>query len=328
MRALQLKQQGWKQRDIAAALDASQGAVSQWLAAARQGGGAALLARPAPGAPSRLTTSQRDGIPDLLSHGAEAYGFRGQVWTCARVARVIEQEFGISYSRSQVSRLLRDLDWSPQIPNSRAVQRDEAAIQHWRSAVWPGLWQQAKRERRCVVFVDEAGFYLLPGLVKTYSRRGQTPVLTTYLTHDHLSVMGGVTTDGKIYVLIRQEALNGLHTITFLEHLLVCAGARVLVIWDGSPIHRRREVQDFLSGGAGSGIAVEFLPGYAPDLNPWDAGAWNHLKHVELGNLSCMDLEELHLELHLAIGRLRQKPHLIAGFFKAAPMPAGRHIDG
>ncbi len=60
------------------------------------------------------------------------------------------------------------------------------------------------------------------------------------------------------------------------------------------------------------------MPGYAPDLNPWDEGGWEHLKHVEMRNLVCLDLEELHLQLHLAIGRLRQKPHLVAKFFKAA----------
>ena len=63
---------------------------------------------------------------------------------------------------------------------------------------------------------------------------------------------------------------------------------------------------------------VESLPGYAPDLSPWDQGGWHHLKHVEMRNLSCMDLEELHLELHLAIGRVRQKPQLIHNFFANA----------
>jgi transposase len=130
--------------------------------------------------------------------------------------------------------------------------------------------------------------------------------------------MGGLTAEGKVYVLVRETALKGLHTIAFLEHLRRHAGARLLVIWDGSPIHRRAEVTDFLAGAGGQGIRVEALPGYAPDLNPWDTGAWQHLKNVELRNVSCMDLEELHLELDLAIGRLRQKPELIQSFFHAA----------
>lgn len=321
MRALQLKQAGWKQRDIAAALDVTEGAVSQWLATAGRHGAAALLSRPAPGAPPHLTAAQRQRLPDFLWHGAEAYGFRGDVWTCTRVVRVIAEEFGVTYSKSHVSRLLRTLEWSPQIPISRARQRDEEAIMRWRVDVWPALQAQAQQERRTLVFVDEAGFYLLPGVVKTYAPIGQTPVLKAWLTRDHLSVMGGVTPEGKLYVLVRDEALNGLDTIAFLEHVLRHAGPRLLVIWDGSPIHRRTAVQDFLASAAGREMRVAQLPGYAPELNPWDAGGWHYLKQVEMRNLVCLDLEELHLELHLAIDRLRQKPQLIQGFFAAARLP-------
>jgi transposase len=318
LRAWQLKQDGWKQRDIAVALDVSEAAVSQWLTRAHQGGAAALHTAPRPGAPPRLTAAQRHQIPEFLWHGAEAYGFRGDVWTCARVARVIAEEFGVAYSKSQVSRLLRALGWSPHLPIRRAFQRDEAAIAYWQAAVWPALQDQARQEARTLVFVDEAGFYLLPGRVKTYAPRGLTPVLEEWQTRDHLAVIGGVTPAGQVYVLMREKALTGVEVITFLHHVQRHAGERLLVIWDGSPIHRRAAVTEFLNSGAGRGIVVVALPGYAPDLNPWDAGGWHHLKHVELRNVVCLDVEELHLELDLAIGRLRQKPELIAGFFKAA----------
>ena len=318
MQALELKQAGWKQRAIATALGVTEGAVSQWLTTARQGGVAALRARSVPGAPSRLTTAQRRQLPEFLWHGAEAYGFAGEVWTCRRVAHVIDEEFGVTYSKSQVSRLLRALDWSPQQPDRRALQRDEAAIARWRREVWPALYASARDEGRTLVFEDEAGFYLLPGVVRTYAPRGQTPVLAEWQTRDHLSVMGGITPDGQVSVLIRAQPLTGQHTIAFLEHLLRHLGERLLVIWDGSPIHRRREVADFLGSAAGRGIRVEALPGYAPDLNPWDAAGWHYLKSVELGNQACLDLDELHLQLHSAIGRLRQKPQVIRGFFPAA----------
>jgi transposase len=318
MQAWHLKQLGWKQRDIATALGASEGAVSRWLAAAATAGPEALHSRPIPGRPSRLTAEQRRALPDFLWHGAEAYGFRGDVWTCARVAHVLKEECGVSSSKSQVSRLLRDMGWTPQVPLTPALQRDERAIADWRAARWPELRTQAKRERRALVFVDESGFYLLPGLVRTYSPRGLTPVVAEWETYDHLSVMGGMTPEGKVYVLVRPKALNGLNTIEFLQHLLRHAGRRLLVIWDGSPIHRRAEVREFLAAAPARGVRVERLPGYAPDLNPWDAGGWHHLKHVEMRNLVCLDLEELHLQLHLAIGRLRQKPHLVPRFFRAA----------
>jgi transposase len=87
-------------------------------------------------------------------------------------------------------------------------------------------------------------------------------------TRDHLSVIGAITTEGKVYSLMRQESLSGLHTVEFLKHLLGCAGAWLLVIWDGSPIHRRAAVKEFLASKAGRGVWVEALPAYAPVLNP------------------------------------------------------------
>jgi transposase len=317
LRAWQLKQQGWCQRAIAAALDASEVSVSLWLARARQGGPEALRARHSPGRPPRLSDDQTRLIPEFLWHGPEAYGFRGLVWTRARVAQVIKEEFGVRYHKGHVGRLLARLRWTPQMPIRRAIQRDEKAITRWRGEAWPQLRQRARRERRVLVFEDESGFYLLPGLVRTYAPAGRTPVIREKATRDHLSVMGGLTPEGKVYTLVRQHSLNGLHTIAFLEHLRAVTGRRLLVIWDGSPIHRRVAVKEFVEQSKGE-VVVEQLPGYAPDLNPWDEGGWHHLKNVEMRNRVCHDLEELHEQLHLAIDRLRRKPRLVYAFFAQA----------
>src|SRR5215203_3825317 len=271
LRALELKQQGWYQRDIAAALGVREETVSRWLARARAGGPEALRARPAPGHPPKLTPAQKRLIPEFLWHGPEAYGFRGEVWTRARIAHVIEEEFSVRYHKGHVGRLLQELRWTPQVPIRRAIQRDEEAIRRWRIEVWPDLQRRAWRERRVLVFEDESGFYLLPGLVRTYAPEAQTPVIREKQTRDHLSVMGGMTPKGKVYTLVRRKPLNGLHCIEFLEHLRAVTGRRLLVIWDGSPIHRRVAVREFVDQSAGK-IVVEQLPGYAPDLNPWDEG--------------------------------------------------------
>jgi transposase len=316
MRALDLAQRGWKQRDIAAALDASEGAVSRWLATARRRGPEALRSHPAPGRVARITPEQFRLIPDFLWHGAESYGFRGDVWTCERVAGVLYQEFGVSYSKSQVSRMLKRLGWTPQVPITRAIPRDEVAIDRWRTEAWPALKVKARREHRALVFADESGFYLLPGVVKTYGPKGQTPVVDEWQTRDHLSVMGGVTVEGKVYSLVRPKSLNGWHSIEFLVHLGRLVGDRLLVIWDRSPIHRRAEVQEFVAATGGK-LHVESLPPYAPDLNPVE-WLWKHLKKVELRNLTCLDLEQLHMELHLALGRVRQRQALVRSFFEGA----------
>src|SRR5262245_42692023 len=126
-RAWALKQEGWPQKQIAAALGVSEGAVSQWLKRAREGGGVAALAhQPPPGMTPRLSAEQRAQLPALLSRGAPAHGFTGDVWTAKRVAAVIERRFGVRYHPDHVSRLLRACGWSRQRPVTRATQRDEA----------------------------------------------------------------------------------------------------------------------------------------------------------------------------------------------------------
>jgi hypothetical protein len=99
-------------------------------------------------------------IPESLWHGAEAYGFRGSAWTRARVAKVIEEEFGVAYDKSRVSRLLKRLGWTRQAPIRRAGQRDEQAIERWRMATWPRLLCG----ERCVkhIFRSQAPISRLP----------------------------------------------------------------------------------------------------------------------------------------------------------------------
>jgi transposase len=138
-RALELKHSGWKQCEIADALGVSAAAVSQWVAAARVCGSEAGRAKPRPSGPVKLAPDQRHMIPELLSHGAESDGFRGEFWTCARVATVIWEAFGVAYHKAPVARLLKALQWTPPLPMERAAQRDEAVIKQWRVEVWPEL---------------------------------------------------------------------------------------------------------------------------------------------------------------------------------------------
>src|SRR5690242_14337581 len=144
-RAWELKEAGWKQQDIAAALGVTPGAVSQWLKRGREQGVEGLRRHPAPGRQPRLTAGQLAQLPALVERGPEAYGFRGQVWTCKRVAEVIRRTFGVSYHPAHVSRLLHAAHHSVQQPKERASQRNAAAIQVWWRERWPAL--EKKRSR-------------------------------------------------------------------------------------------------------------------------------------------------------------------------------------
>jgi transposase len=132
LRAWELYEQGWQQNRIAEALGVTEGAVSQWITKGKAQGPEALRHQPSPGAPPKLPPEQLAQVPGLLAQGAEAFGFRGQVWTAARVAEVIKREFGVSYHPTHCSRLLSAIKHSRQKPETRASQRNEHAIQVWR----------------------------------------------------------------------------------------------------------------------------------------------------------------------------------------------------
>ncbi len=138
-RAWTLKEEGWQQQDIAAALGVSEGAVSHWVKRGREGGIEALKAHPPTGVSPRLTAEQKAQIPELLARGAEAYGFRGDVWTASRVAEVIKRTFGVRYHRDHVGKLMREAGWSRQKPVERASQRNEEAIKNWSEERWPDI---------------------------------------------------------------------------------------------------------------------------------------------------------------------------------------------
>src|SRR5262249_35132131 len=149
-------------------------------------------------------------------------------------------------------------------------------------------------------------------LVHTYAPRGHTPILDVPFSRDHLSVMGAVTIDGMLLTWTQDRSVKGGDVVRFLKHLLARIPGKILLIWDNLPAHRSRAVKDFLAQGAAKRLSLKALPSYAPELNPQE-GIWRFLKYVELKNVCCHDLTELHLEIRLAIERLRFKVDVLLG---------------
>jgi transposase len=178
--------------------------------------------------------------------------------------------------------------------------------------------KRAKLERRTIVFVDESGFYLLPAVARSYAPRGQTPTLRAHLTRDHLSAISGITPSGRLFFKLQDKAFNACGVVEFLRHLLRQIPGKLLVLWDGSGIHRGRVVRAFLASPAGRRVRCERLPAYAPELIP-DEWVWRHLKHVELKHVRCRDAAHLRQELGRAVVRLRRKRAVVAAFV--------RHVD-
>ena len=152
--------------------------------------------------------------------------------------------------------------------------------------------------------------------MRTWAKRGQTPIVRHHLTRDHLSAICALVHNGRhkgrLLVQVRDKAFCGQSMIGFLLHLLRHLKGKLLVIWDGATIHRSKAVQAFLASPAARRLRVERLPGYAPELNPVEA-VWQYLKRVELRNRCCRDLVHLRAELRKALARLRHKRDVLSG---------------
>jgi transposase len=189
-----------------------------------------------------------------------------------------------------------------------------------------GLEQSKKRalkKKASIYFMDESAFYLLPSVVRTWARKGETPCLKTPCKCEHLSVAGALTLSGRVLVKIQEEAFTGKDSVAekffgveFLKHILREITGHVIVIWDGAKIHQGEAVKSFLSSGGAHRLRLIRLPAYAPELNPSE-GLWCWLKD-ELGNVCCPALEGLKEERVLAIARLRRRSDVLEGCFRRA----------
>lgn len=135
-RAVRLLQAGHSLSTVARMVGAAVSAVWQWRERWRRRGAAGLQAKPTPGRPPRLTPRQRQRLPRLLALGARRYGYPNDLWTTRRIAALIEREYRVGYHPAQVSRILAQLGWSYQKPERRALERNEAAITHWKHYRW------------------------------------------------------------------------------------------------------------------------------------------------------------------------------------------------
>jgi transposase len=138
-RALALLDSGESLNEVGRRIGCNASSVMRWRDARRRGGAKALRVRLSPGRPLKLERAQRRRLVNLLLQGPMMHGYRTNLWTTARIAELIRNQFGIQYHRDHVGRLMHSLNWSPQKPERRALERDENAIKRWQRKDWPRI---------------------------------------------------------------------------------------------------------------------------------------------------------------------------------------------
>jgi transposase len=324
-RAVELVEQGESPTTVARILGVRTPSIHRWRRMAPKPHG--LDARPIPGPTPRLSTYHLRKLERLLRQGAKKHGWPNELWTADRVARLIQQRFGVSFHPEHVRKILkRRLGWTSQKPKRKARERNDKEVERWKADELPRILRQAFQRQAYVVFLDESGFQLTPSVRRTLAPRGQTPILECWDRRDRISAIRCITLSPKegrpgLYfeLLPVNRTVHAEEVVAFLKALRRQLRGPFTVVWDRHVIHSKsRLVKAFLA--ENPDIVAEDFPGYVPDLNP-DEWVWGWTKYGRLSNLAAWDAEELWDHIVMALIDLKFQPRMLNAFIKEAGLP-------
>ncbi len=180
-----------------------------------------------------------------------------------------------------------------------------------------GIKKIAARQGRVIVFIDESGLSERPCRARTWAPKGETPVLQYVFNWKQLSVIAGASF-WRFYFRLYHGTVRTPQVIEFLKALQATIGAKLLIIWDRLQAHRSKLVREHLEAQHGH-IALEFLPAYAPELNPVEY-IWGYLKHHALPNYCARDLRELAMHARRNLRSMQRRPMLVHAFWQQAEL--------
>lgn len=315
MRTVQQIEEGERPDDLARALGLARSTVFGWIARYREGGLDALKARAVPGRPPKLAGDRLSRLYTLVADkDPRQLRFEFALWTREMVRELIRREFNVRLSAVSVGRLLRKIGLSPQRPLWRAYQQNPAAVTRWKNEIYPAIRAQAVAEGATIYFGDEAGVRSEYHAGTTWAPVGQTPIARTTGTRTSLNLISAITTRGALHFSTFEGKLESSTFIEFCKRLMQDTKGPVFLIVDGHPVHRSKAVKEFVDSTKGQ-LRLFHLPSYSPELNP-DEWVWKNIKADRVGRAGIATTKgDLPSKVIAALGRLKELPHLIRGFF-------------
>jgi transposase len=324
--AIQRSLEGYSAEEIAEFLGISPRTVWRWLASFRDRGPMGLAARPVPGRPRKLTLIQEKIALRWLRASPMEHGFTTELWTAARLAQLIEEEFAIHFNPRSLSTWLKDRGFTPQKPERVPRERDPGAIAAWLASDWPRIKKKARRQGARIALIDESGLMMAPLLRRTWAPRGQAPALVQAGGHrkkvsvaaalwlsprrDHLGLYSHTLADGYF---------DNWYMTAFLEAMPRDLPGRFVVVWDGGTMHKGEPIRA-LEAHFADRLSLERLPPFAPVLNPVEA-LWSWLKYSRLNNLAPRDPAELDGRVIDELTAVREDQSFLRGLFHASELP-------
>jgi transposase len=316
-RAVKAVRAGKTQGAAAMLFGVTRRAVNKWVRTAEEEGLSALKAarqgRPVGG--GRLKAAQASVIVRLIrDRRPDQLKLAFYLWTRAAVGQLIERRFGIRMSVWTVGRYLAAWGFTPQKPIRRAFERDPEAVKRWLKEIYPAIRRRAKREKAEIYWGDEMGLRSDHAAGRSFSPRGETPVIPGTGQRFGCNMISAITNRGKLYFMVFKQRFTVAVFLEFLRRLDRQLGRALYLIVDGHPVHRAAAVKAWLKED-GRKIRLFFLPGYSPELNP-DELLNQDVKSNALGRRRARDQAEL---LHNVRGYLRgrqRRPQVVRNYFK------------
>jgi transposase len=323
LRATEAVSAGESPEAVARIFGVDRSSIYRWLRQVKQLDG--LAAKRHYGPATRLSPMQFERLEKLLVKGAKADGWATDLWTCARIADLIERHFGVSFHHDHVGRLLHErLNWTPLKPSRRARERDKKEIASWKRESFPKIAQAARDREAYLVFLDESGYMLTPTVRRTWAPKGSEAILNCWDRRDRLSAISCLTVSPKsgrlnLYFQLLDHTVKGEDTVNFLGELKKTLRRPFTVVWDRGAVHDKSgRVKMFLA--QHPEIVTEKFPAYAPELNP-DELVWNWTKYGRLANLGADNTEYLAERVIDELIHLKQHPKLLASFVRKTELP-------
>ena len=314
IRAIELYQKGEKINDIAYYLGFHRGVVSKWISLFKKNGKKALLSKKAKGPSYKLSEREIKEILSILYDDATIYGFETPLWNCKRVQQIIFKKTDKRIHTTNIMRLFKKLNLSPQKPERVSPQKDRKAVRRWLKEEWPRIEEHRRRWQAMLYFQDESGISLTPVLGRTWAPKGKTPKVMVTGNRGGFIVTSAISPAGKLIFRIEKGKVHAKEHIEFLKQIMKQHPSRkVIIIEDRSPVHRAKKVDNFIEQNR-KRLAVYKLPSYSPELNP-DEHVWAYLKAYELKTHQAQNTDELkHLVKRKMQSIQRNKP-LVLSFF-------------
>jgi transposase len=323
--AVRRVEEGYSQEEVARFLGVNPRSVRRWLRLYRQIGEGALAPIPHHGRAPKLLPSQEAAVLRWVTQSPRDFGFRTELWTAPRIAKLIERDWGIHFHPRYLNHWLTQRGVRPQMPVTQARERDQQAIDRWLSHDWPAIQERAQTRRAHIVLIDEAGLLLAPLLRRSQAPRGHPMILKQRGRHrDKVSLIAALTLSplrGRLGLYFRSYPLGYVTKVEaadFLRELLRHLHGEVIVLWDGGTSHKGEPIRDLLK--QHPRLSLERLPAYAPDLNPVEM-LWEHLKYAELVNFAAQDARQLDKEAHEVLDQVRQDSQRLRSFWNHCELP-------